>query len=301
MPHASIPEGRRLSPGAKRGKARAVLHHTFLHLPGLGPTTERRLWAAGINTWDDFLEAGTLPLASAKVPMWREELLASRERLAAGDADWFGERLPPAEAWRLFFDFREHLACVDIETDGTPQNEVTAVAFYDGRETVRTYANGKNLPDFADDILESKVLVTFNGRCFDAPVLKSHLRAVLPKAHIDLRSVLCGIGIKGGLKKCEARYGVDRGDLTGADGYFAVVLWREYVRSGDPALLETLLAYNAADVLALPVLLAHAINDLLAATPFADRFALPIPEPGDNPHRPDPAVLRRLAWAFSRK
>ena len=278
-----------------------MLQHTFVHLPGLGPLTERRLWAAGIHTWDDFLSADDPPLGSVKAPLWRAELLASKERLAAGDADWFGERLPPAEAWRLFFDFRDNLACVDIETDGTPRNEVTAVSLYDGRETVRTYASGQNLEDFATDILQSKVLVTFNGRCFDAPVLRTHLCAVLPKAHIDLRNVLCGIGIKGGLKKCEQRYGVDRGDLTGADGYFAVVLWREYVRSGDPALLETLLAYNAADVLALPVLLAYAINDLLQTTPFADRFSLPIPRPGHNPHSPDPTVLRRLAWAFSRK
>lgn len=278
-----------------------MLKHTFVHLPGLGPTTERRLWAAGILTWDDFLEAEKPPLASVKVPMWRDELQTSKERLAAGDADWFGERLAPAEAWRLFFEFRDHLACVDIETDGTPQNEVTAVSLYDGQNTVRTYAHGQNLHDFTTDILESKVLVTFNGRCFDAPVLRSHLRAVLPKAHIDLRNVLTGIGVKGGLKKCEERYGVDRGDLTGADGYFAVILWREYTRSGDPALLETLLAYNAADVLALPVLLAHAINELLETTPFADRYALPIPRPGDNPHAPDPRVLRKLAWAFSRK
>jgi len=278
-----------------------VLQHTFLHLPGLGPTTERRLWADGILTWDDFLDAKTPPLGSVKVPMWRNELLASKERLAAGDADFFGERLPPAEAWRLFFDFRDRLACVDIETDGTPQNEVTAISLYDGIHTVRTYAHGQNLQDFTTDILESKVLVTFNGRCFDAPVLRSHLRATLPKAHIDLRNVLTGIGVKGGLKKCEARYGVDRGDLTGVDGYFAVVLWREYMKRGDPALMETLLAYNAADVLALPVLLAHAINELLETTPFAGCYALPIPAPGDNPHAPDPDVLRRLAWAIGRK
>lgn len=278
-----------------------MLNHTFVHLPGLGPTTERRLWAAGILTWDDFLNAATPPLTSAKVPLWRQELELSKERLAAGDADWFGERLSPAEAWRLFFEFRNGLACVDIETDGTPQNEVTAVSLYDGRNTVRTYAHGQNLHDFATDILESKVLVTFNGRCFDAPVLRSHLHAVLPKAHIDLRNVLTAIGVKGGLKKCEERYGVDRGGLTGANGYFAVILWREYSRSGDPALLETLLAYNAADVLALPVLLAHAINELLDQTPFAARYALPIPRPGDNPHAPDPRVLRKLAWAFSRK
>lgn len=278
-----------------------MLIHTFLHLDGLGPATEQRLWAAGIRTWDDFQKADRLPGNPTRVAAWRRELATAQERLAAGDADYFGERLPPAEAWRLFFDFRDFLACVDIETDGTPANEVTAVSFYDGRETVRTYANGKNLQDFTTDILASKVLVTFNGRVFDAPVLRSHLGAVLPTAHIDVRSVLCGIGVKGGLKKCEARYGLNRGELDGADGYLAVALWREYERRGDPAVLETLLAYNAADVLSLPVLLAHAINERLAATPFAAAYTLPIPLPGPNPHTPDPGVLRRLAWAFSRK
>ncbi|MHC1790432.1 ribonuclease H-like domain-containing protein [Solidesulfovibrio sp.] len=271
-----------------------MLNHTFLHLPGLGPSTERRLWDAGILTWDDFLCAPQPPLASGKAPLWRNELLASQERLAAGDADWFAARLPPAEAWRLFFDFRDHLGCVDIETDGTPQNEVTAVALYDGKNPARTYAHGKNLHDFTVDILTSKVLVTFNGRCFDAPILTSHLGARLPKAHIDLRNVLGGIGIKGGLKKCEEHFGVDRGELAGADGYLAVLLWREYSRHSHPAVLETLLAYNAADVLALPVLLAHAINQQLSRTPFAAAYSLAIPAPGANPHSPDPNVLRRV-------
>ena len=87
-----------------------MLRHTFLHLPGLGPSTERRLWAAGIRDWDAFLDADKPPLASTKAPMWRNELLESKDRLAAGDADWFAQRLPPAEAWRLFFDFQDHLA-----------------------------------------------------------------------------------------------------------------------------------------------------------------------------------------------
>ena len=64
-----------------------MLRHTFLHLPGLGPSTERRLWAAGIRDWDAFLDADTPPLASAKAPMWRNELLESRKRLASGDAE----------------------------------------------------------------------------------------------------------------------------------------------------------------------------------------------------------------------
>ena len=96
---------------------------------------------------------------------------------------------------------------------------------------------------------------------------------------------------------------VDDPDDSGGPTNYGITLamWREYCKSGDPALMETLLAYNAADVLALPVLLAHAINELLSTTPFAARFEVPIPRPGHNPHVPDAGVLHRLAWAFSRK
>src|SRR5436305_846875 len=29
-----------------------MLRHTFCHLPGVGESTERRLWARGLTTWD---------------------------------------------------------------------------------------------------------------------------------------------------------------------------------------------------------------------------------------------------------
>jgi hypothetical protein len=33
-----------------------MLKHTFIHAEGIGPTTEKKLWSAGIHTWDHFLE-----------------------------------------------------------------------------------------------------------------------------------------------------------------------------------------------------------------------------------------------------
>ena len=29
-----------------------MLQHTFCHLPGISVTTERQLWAAGIDSWE---------------------------------------------------------------------------------------------------------------------------------------------------------------------------------------------------------------------------------------------------------
>jgi uncharacterized protein YprB with RNaseH-like and TPR domain len=66
----------------------------------------------------------------------------------------------------------------------------------------------------------------------------------LNQVHVDLRYVLTCFGYTGGLKGCERKAGIDRGDLEGVDGYFSVLLWHEYQRNKNDKALETLLAYN---------------------------------------------------------
>jgi hypothetical protein len=144
-----------------------------------------------------------------------------------------------------------------------------------------------------------KVLVTFNGKCFDAPIIERVLKVPCPRAHVDLRFVLKAVGASGGLKACEKRYGLSRRELDGVDGWGAVLLWRQWERTGDERVLETLLAYNAADVLSLEVLLAHALAELLLATPFAADLTQPIPHMAENPFRPDPGVVASVRGASS--
>ncbi len=270
-----------------------MLQHTFSHLPGIGPTTEAKLWASGIHSWDDLLTSSSSPLSAGKMAIIRPELETAIVHRDANDAEFFGSRLKAPEAWRLFPDFKESLAYVDIETDGTSENNITTIAYYDGQR-VRTYVQGENLEAFADDIQNSKVLVTYNGRCFDAPVLERALDIQLPKAHIDLRNILCALGIKGGLKKCEKHFGLDRKELDGVDGFFAIVLWNEYERTCRPEVLDTLLAYNVADVLGLELLLYHAVNARLIDTPFAHLYTEAIPVLAQNPFNADVETIERL-------
>jgi hypothetical protein len=270
-----------------------MLGHTFCHLPGVGPKSESSLWHAGIRGWEDFLCASVPPVSAGKAGLMRqgiEESLAARE---AGDPDWFASRLKSANAWRLFPHFLPDAGYLDIETDGEPHPVVTAVALYhQGRLT--TYVHGRNMDELEEDLARVKVLVTFNGKCFDVPIIERVLGVCCPKAHVDLRFVLGAIGAKGGLKACEKRYGISRRELDGVDGWSAVLLWREWERTGDSRVLETLLAYNAADVLSLEVLLAHALDELLLATPFAGELTVPIPALADNPHVPDPDVVQQV-------
>ena len=137
---------------------------------------------------------------------------------------------------------------LDIETNGLPGalSHITTIAVYDGKK-VRHYVYGENLEDFKDDIQRYQVIVTYNGKCFDIPVIEQHFGIEMPQAHIDLRFLLHSLGYKGGLKGCEKMLGLDRAELAGVDGFFAVLLWNDYLERGDRRSLETLLAYNVLD------------------------------------------------------
>jgi uncharacterized protein len=267
-----------------------MLRHTFCHLPGVGARTEQQLWLAGLATWDDVL-------ASPRRRLKAEDLLESARRHAAPDPAWFANRLPTRESWRLFADFRAHCAYLDVETTGMSMNaEVTTVALYDGR-VVRTYVRGQNLHEFPRDVASYRLLVTYNGKSFDLPVLRRCLGCTFEQAHVDLRHVLAGLGLRGGLKACERRVGIARPGMEEVDGYTAVLLWHDYQRRQDRRSLETLLAYNVQDAVSLEALMVHAQNaglERLAAAPFAAGYRLAPPAVPVSPFTPDPETIRRV-------
>ena len=215
-----------------------MLRHTFCHLPGIAAATEQRLWSAGLTTWDHALVGeGARKTPGRRLPA--DDLRESVRRHDLGDAAWFDARLPTAQAWRLFGDFREKCAYLDIETTGMEANDVvTTIALYDGR-TVRTYVRGRNLDAFVADVRAYRLLVTYNGKSFDLPFLRRCLGCTLDHAHIDLRYALAGLGVRGGLKSCERQLGVTRPGLEGVDGFMAVLLWRDYQRRKDQRILDT--------------------------------------------------------------
>ena len=276
-----------------------MLERCFLHLPGVGPGFTAKLSAAGIACWEDALRMD-LPCGPQRSELLRAGVRESVERLEQGDALWFSRALAPSEQWRLYPHFGRGAAFVDIETTGLawPEAHITTIALYGGGE-VRTYVQGENLEDFADDILRYSLLVTWNGRGFDAPFLRRALRIPLDMAHLDLLPVYRAMGLKGGLKKVEAALGLDRGGVSGIDGWDAVRLWRAYERTDDRRVLETLLAYNVADVLSLELLAGYAVQRHEAgAAAFPDSRA-ELPDPALvrydlNPHKPDREVIRRV-------
>jgi hypothetical protein len=269
-----------------------MLPNTFCHLVGIGPKKERALWDDGMRCWDDVKAAAAADSRAAKLARRLEE---SHERFEQRDARWFHKALSSAEEWRVFRDFRNRCAYLDIETTGLGggTDHITSIALYDGAD-VHTYVHGINLDEFREDIGRFDLLVTYNGKTFDLPFIRQTMGLPMQQAHIDLRYVLARLGYKGGLKGCEKALGLDRGELDGVDGYFAVLLWQEYLRHDSAEALETMLAYNAEDVVNLEPLMLMAWNMLLTETPFAGEHRLEVTPPAPVPHTPHIPTVHRL-------
>jgi hypothetical protein len=272
-----------------------MITSTFCHIPRIGVKTESRLWRAGAADWDAFETAAAGVLGQGVISTAQERLLESRERLDAGDASWFTANLPVSESWRLYGEFAEQVGYLDIETTGLGArgDHITTIALY-GRGELRTYVWGDNLDDFENDVMEFKVIASYNGKCFDVPIIERHFGGSLPQAHVDLRHVLSALGYKGGLKRVEKSLGLGRNDLDGVDGYFAVLLWNEWDKYGDESALETLLAYNAADAVNLERLLAMAYNMRLENTPFSLSRAVDEPPAPAERFCADPDCVARV-------
>lgn len=273
-----------------------MLRHTFCHIPGIGPKTERRLWSDGVTSWEVAL--GGAP-GCGRRPC-REHLRESVRQFESDNPSFFTQRLAPREHWRLFRDFRHACLYLDIETTGMNwgPGAITTIATYDGTQ-VRHYVQGQNLDRFPDDVRGHKVLVTYNGKQFDVPFIERSFDICLNQAHVDLRYVLAALGFKGGLKGCERQLGVGRPESAGMNGWAAVGLWHEF-RCGNDKALESLLAYNVEDVVNLETLLVLAFNARLQGTPFEEAYCMPRPAAVPNPFRVDRATVARVVgqtWA----
>jgi uncharacterized protein YprB with RNaseH-like and TPR domain len=276
-----------------------MLQHTFCHIPGIGTKTEKKLWEVGITTWEKWQNSNSVRFPASTKADAGKTLQLSYEALV-NEPKFFTDRLASTEPWRIFPHYRHRTAYLDIETTGLDDYaEVTTIALYDGRE-VFTYVNGKNLEEFVDDILKYQVIVSYNGKSFDVPFLERYFRIKLDHAQIDLRYVLARLGFKGGLKGCEKQLGLNRGNLDGVDGYFAVLLWHRYTQKNDERALETLLAYNIEDTVNLERLMVEAYNRNVLDTPFSEQLVLPFPDVPPNPYQADYDCVERIRRGLPR-
>lgn len=248
-----------------------MLSSTFVHIPGIGDQTERKLWEQGIGNWSAFLEnAKNLALSDKRRQSWTDHIRQSIDHLHRKDATYFAHTLPAREHWRCYPDFSQILF-LDIETTSSYDgNQITMVGTYDGT-TYRPYIDDwraehfgcKTIDELENDLVAYDVVVTFFGSGFDLPILqRSFHNLQLPPIHIDLCHLLRRLGYRGGLKAIERKLDLMRSPetrtLTSAD---APLLWTHYQRGNQEA-LRVLLRYNEEDVVNLAPLLKFACGTM---------------------------------------
>ena len=221
-------------------------------MPGITLRDEKILWQGNVFDWDCFLEnMNLLKLPSHKKDRIKKLICISKENYELGNHSFFSESLPLNEHWRAFPDFSDKCCFLDIETTGLSRerNKITTIGLYDGKQS-RVFVRGKDLNEFEKIIKDYSLIVTFNGRCFDLPFIKTVFPSLnLNHLHVDLRYALKEAGYTGGLKKIERSFGLSRDSEIGeVDGLEAVKLWHRYERIGDTRALDKLVAYNKADV-----------------------------------------------------
>ena len=239
-----------------------MIRRTFQHIPGVGPWREKDLWARGILQWDQFPGPGEGVGISRKTDdAARNRIDLARQALEQRDLAELAKLLPPREHWRLFSEFADDAVYFDIETDGRAEQKPTVVSLFD-QDGLHIFIAGRNMDELPEALGRRRLWVTFNGSCFDVPVLRMHYpELATPAAHLDLRFIFRRLGFGSGLKALEDHFQLSRAPhLRGVGGWDAVLLWRAYKEHADLEALRFLVEYNLYDSFNLRTLMDLAWN-----------------------------------------
>lgn len=226
-----------------------MIESSFCFLPGVGPTTERRLWRQGLSSWSDFLSTPSVErISPARKASYDKQVDTAVQRYRQDDSRYFAVAFPAREHWRLYDWLRHRAAYLDIETDSF--GRITVVGLY-GRERMTSFVRGESLDAcrLAETLRQYDLLVTFSGTTFDLPMLlRQYPDLPLDHAHMDLCLLGRRLGYRGGLKAIERQVGIRRPiDIQGMNGDDAVRCWNRWRHSRDEEARRVLLRYNEAD------------------------------------------------------
>lgn len=227
-----------------------MISQSFVLLPAIRNAKERSIWEQGIGSWQDFLSRERIAgIGKARKERCDNLLRIADRHLRAKNSLFFTNALRFSDQWRLYDTFKEDAVYLDIETDGY-YGGITVVGLYDGRET-KTLVRGFNLDKqlLQRELSKYQLLVTFNGKSFDVPVLERYFGFRINLPHVDLRFVCAKAGYVGGLKSIEQQLGIKRREEVRAiSGEDAVYLWEMWKSTGNRDYLEKLVMYNEEDI-----------------------------------------------------
>jgi len=250
-----------------------VIRRTFQLVPGIGPWREKDLWARGLESWDAVRSGGASVLGGKLQGTLCAALDRAEAALAGGDLAALVRMVPAREHWRLWPLVADEALCVDVEADGVGERHRPTVAGCLDGDRLETFIDGRTLDSLPGRLARRRVWVTFNGACFDLPVLRHAFPGLAdPVLHLDLEPLCRRIGLGGGLKSAEDRLGIARpAHLRGRSGMDAVLLWRAYHATGDVEALRFLVEYNLYDAFQLRAVADRAFNRAAERLHWPDR------------------------------
>lgn len=234
----------------------SILDQSLCMFPGISPEAEVEFRRMGVVSARQFAQSADRYLSRKKAERVREFWHRWEKALSLELVDMQLSAFPCGHRVRALFDLWRKAVFLDIETDGTTGNPlVTCITtLRDG--DLKTFVRGRNLNDFLDvwkQALEGLV-VSFNGKRFDVPMLQREFALSTLPPHVDLMDEAAHFGLRGGLKSIENIIGIVRPESDCRDGQDAVDFWQKYAATQSEEVLQTLISYNRYDVLALPIL-----------------------------------------------
>ncbi len=241
-----------------------MIRNSFIFLDRFGQRKEASIWQQGIADWNDFLDAKRIKgISEKKKSYFDRKLLEAKEQLYDENSEHFSQLLPTTEHYRLYDFFKDDALFLDIET-ASHHGYISVIGMYDGSET-KTMIRNRNLDKelLLKELSKCKILVTFNGLSYDAPLLERFFGFRINLPHIDLRHVCSRIGLKGGLKQIEKQLEIKRRkEVDGLGGQDACTLWQTFMATGNDYYLDLLIKYNEEDTINLKQLADYSILKL---------------------------------------
>ena len=247
-----------------------LLRRSFQHLPGISAAMEAKLRSEGLRSWNDLLlrMPTQLELFQNRSGSLRCAVEASEEALANRDIEFFKERLPKREFYRIAASFPNRCIFLDIESTGLSQHydRVTLVGWSVGSR-YEVLVDPTDTCRLESDLCSQPIVITFNGTLFDLPFLSNRFNTDWSQTtHVDLRYLAQRVGLTGGQKRIEVSIGFAReAPVEGITGSQAVGLWFDY-KEGDLSALRKLIRYNHADIEGMKFLFEQVVERLEPGT-----------------------------------
>lgn len=228
-----------------------LTEQSLCQITGITPEIECKLMKSGVTSVASLgLRCGEMfsPVRATRI---RASIARNGKFKELGLVDGIVNAFPCGHRVRVLSDRFERACFLDIETD--EQMQITCISTLMDCQ-VATFTRGRNLDDFLDVWQKVELVVSFNGKRFDVPIILRTFGLTRTPAQIDLMDEAHHYGLTGGLKQVEKVIGFVRSSSSGMNGMDAVELWHRFERSGDEDALERLKRYNREDVESLVVL-----------------------------------------------